>query len=157
MQTVLNYTTTISATKTIDEVEKLLINHGARSVMKEYEKGKVSGLSFIIDGPENIPLSIRLPLQVEAVYTALKKMKEDYPNKQIKVSMEQAERVSWRQTKMWLEIQLQMVDLLMMDMMQVFLPQIIDNSGQTLYDRISRNNYRIEQIQGGVKDASKSK
>jgi len=43
---VLNYTTTIPAWRTIAEVEHILMEHGAMAVIKQFEDGRVIGLTF---------------------------------------------------------------------------------------------------------------
>ncbi len=46
---ILNYTTTVDAFKTVSEIEYILMKHGAKSIMKNYENESVIGLSFLID------------------------------------------------------------------------------------------------------------
>ena len=41
---ILNYTTTIDAFKTVSEIEYILMKHGAKSIMKNYEGESVTGL-----------------------------------------------------------------------------------------------------------------
>lgn len=61
---ILNYSTTIVAEKTIMEIEKILVIHHAKSIMKDYDNTTVVGLSFLIfNGTSNIP--VRLPAKIE--------------------------------------------------------------------------------------------
>lgn len=92
---ILNYTTQISTLKTSNEIEEILMNHKAKSIMKNYEDGSITGLSFLIDtGTKQIP--VRLPVKVDECLKVLKKEKRENPRKQLKDTREQAERVAWR-------------------------------------------------------------
>lgn len=46
---ILNYTTTVDAYKTVAGIERVLVKHGARSIMKNYDGETITGLSFLID------------------------------------------------------------------------------------------------------------
>ena len=41
---ILNYTTTIDAYKTVSEIERILVMHGAKSIMKQYEGEEITSL-----------------------------------------------------------------------------------------------------------------
>ena len=88
---ILNYTTTVSAFRTSNEIEEILVKHKAKSIMKNYEGESITGLSFLIDtGVQQIP--IRLPVKVDECLKVLKKEKRENPRKQIKDTREQAEQ-----------------------------------------------------------------
>lgn len=62
----LNYTTTVEASKTAGEIQEMLRKHDAQVVIIEYGPGRqISGLSFEIDVRGKI-LSFRLPVQAES-------------------------------------------------------------------------------------------
>ena len=106
---ILNYTTTVDAFKTVSEIEYILMKHGAKSIMKNYENESVTGLSFLIDtGAQQIP--VRLPAKVDACLAVLRKEKRENPRKQIKDTREQAERVAWRILKDWVEAQMALMN-----------------------------------------------
>lgn len=42
---ILNYTTTVDAYKTVAGIERVLVKHGARSIMKNYDGETITGLS----------------------------------------------------------------------------------------------------------------
>jgi hypothetical protein len=46
---ILNYTTKISAAKTVCEIQAILAKHGASKVMIDYERGAPTAISFQID------------------------------------------------------------------------------------------------------------
>ncbi len=140
---VMNYTTTIPTYRSVAEVEHELILHGVTSIKKDYEDGKISGLYFLIKIGEN-EVPVKLPVQITEVFEALKREKKAHPKKQIKCTMEQAEMVAWRILKDWIEVQMQMVDFKQMKMEQIFLPQIQDRTGQTVFEKMRDSEYLLE-------------
>lgn len=61
---ILNYTTSVDSFKTVSEIEYILMKHGAKSIMKNYNNQSIVGLSFLIDtGTQQIP--VRLPVKGE--------------------------------------------------------------------------------------------
>lgn len=50
---ILNYTTSIEAIKTVGQIQGILVAHGARSMLIDYdEDGYLESLSFIVPTPE---------------------------------------------------------------------------------------------------------
>ena len=140
---ILNYTTTVSAFRTSNEIEEILVKHKAKSIMKNYEGESITGLSFLIDtGVQQIP--IRLPVKVDECLKVLKKEKRENPRKQIKDTREQAERVAWRILKDWVEAQMALLDIEMVRFEEIFLPYIQTNNGQTVYERLEERQFLLE-------------
>lgn len=140
---ILNYTTTIDAFKTVSEIEYILMKHKAKSIMKNYEGETITGLSFLIDtGLQQIP--VRLPVRVDECLKVLKKEKRENPRKQIKDTREQAERVAWRILKDWVEAQMALLDIEMVRFEEIFLPYIETNTGQTIYERLEKQQFLLE-------------
>lgn len=141
---ILNYTTTIDAFKTVSEIEYILIKHCAKSVMKQYEGESIVGLSFLIDtGYQQIP--VRLPVKVDECLKVLKKEKLKNPKKQIKDTRVQAECVAWRILKDWIEAQMALLDIEMVQFEEIFLPYIETNNGQILYERLEKTHFLLEE------------
>ena len=141
---ILNYTTTVDAFKTIAEIEYILMKHGAKSIMKNYEDGTVTGLSFLINnGTADIP--VRMPAKIDACLEVLKKEKRESPRKQIKATKEQAERVAWRILKDWVEAQMALLDINMVRFEEIFLPYIQTKTGQTIYEKLEEQQFLIDQ------------
>lgn len=140
---ILNYTTTVDAFKTVSEIEYILMKHGAKSIMKNYENESITGLSFLIDtGAQQIP--VRLPVKVDDCLAVLRKEKEENPRKQIKDTREQAERVAWRILKDWVEAQMALLDIEMVRFEEIFLPYIETNTGQTVYERLEERQFLLQ-------------
>lgn len=140
---ILNYTTSIDAFKTVSEIEYILMRHGAKSIMKQYESESITGLAFLIDtGQQQIP--IRLPAKIDACWEILKKEKRENPRKQIKDTRDQAERVAWRILKDWIEAQMALMDINMAQFEEIFLPYIETNTGQTVFERLEERHFLLE-------------
>lgn len=133
----LNYTTSISAEKTVSEIQSKLAKTGARQILHEYDGfGNVSALSFRIQTKFG-EMAFRLPANIAAVEATLRK--------QFKrgrfVSTEQATKVGWRILKDWTEAQLALIETGMVSVEQVFLPFAQNASGQTVYEALLEKKF----------------
>jgi len=136
---ILNYTTSVGAAKTVGEIQAILGKHGARSITTDYDdNGNVSGVGFVIlvDG---LPLSIRLPCNVDGVYSAMYKAK-GVPNR-AKTKL-QARRVAWRILKDWLEAQLALYQAGQAEMAEVFMPYAISGDGRSAYQMFRESHIK---------------
>lgn len=134
---VLNYTTSIAATKTVGEMQTALAQAGASRIAVDYDDGSPVALSFMLSTPHG-PRHFTLPVNVDAMHRLL--VSEDNAgrirsgSKATRSSRAQAERVAWRVMKDWLLAQLALVATDMAGMDQVMLPYLqIDDTGRTLY------------------------
>lgn len=135
----LNYTTEVSAAKSLGEIQAMLISAKAQSILMEFTpaSGRVASLSFKINSPYGV-LAIRLPADVQGVYKCLCQQKVANRYK----CFEQAERVAWRIQKDWLEAQLAIVAVKMAELQQVFLPYIQDpQTGETVYEKLHAQHF----------------
>lgn len=138
---ILNYTTTVDSFKTASEIEYILMKHKAKSIMKNYDGESITGLSFLIDtGFQQIP--VRLPVKVDECLEVLKREKKNSPRSSIKATREQAERVAWRILKDWIEAQMALLDIEMVEMQEIFLPYI-EIQGQTIYEKLEQKNFLL--------------
>lgn len=136
-----NYTTTINANKTIGEIQEILSRHGATAIMTEYDNEEVVALSFKIKTPRG-EIGIKLPANTDKVLRVLKKQKQK--NLQIRDNQDQATKVAWRIIKDWIDAQMAILETEMVDMEEIFLPYIINNNGETLYQAFKNNTLMIE-------------
>lgn len=138
----LNYTTKVDVYTTLGAIQGQLVKHGAKKIMQDYDgEGNISALSFLIDTPAG-PRGIRLPANVDAVHAVLTRQK-------VKCDREQAERVAWRIVKDWVEAQMAILESEMVQMDEIFLPYMIDNTGKTLFEAYRNNQLALT---GGVSD-----
>lgn len=127
----LNYTTKISAFKTLSEIQETLAKRKAKEILTEYENGQPIALMFRID-VRNMPLRYMLPCRWQAVQKILK---EQVKESRFKTS-EHALNVGWRVIKDWMEAQLALIDTGMVEIDEVFLPyQLVENK-VTVYERL---------------------
>ena len=128
----LNYTTKVNVYTTLGEIQGQLVAHGAKKIMQDYdEQGRISALTFLINTPYGMR-GIRLPANVDAVHAVLIRQK-------VKCDREQAERVAWRIVKDWVEAQMAILESEMVQMDEIFLPYMVNNSGKTVF-QVYRNN-----------------
>lgn len=133
---ILNYTTSISTEKTAAEIQKKLAMAGAQAVLSEYDAdGIMCAMSFRIQN-----VFFRLPININGVFTAMKNNRK-IPRK-LK-SYEQASRVAWRIVKDWIEAQVAIIEAGQAELTQVFLPYAQNQAGQTLYETIKSNGFKL--------------
>jgi|ERR1700741_575906 len=136
---ILNYTTEVPTMKTVGEIHGILVQHGAESVSTDYRDGKPIAVSFSIRLNGNA-LTCRLPTNPGGV---LRSMMSDPKVSSRKATEAQAERVSWRIIKDWLEAQMAIVVTNQAEMAEVFLPYVItDRSGLTVYQQFKEHNQK---------------
>lgn len=135
-----NYTTTINANKTIREIQEILSKHGANAIMTEYNNGEVIGLSFKIMTPRG-EMGVRLPANTDRVLQVLRNQRKK--NNQVKDTMEQATKTAWRIIKDWIDAQMAILETEMVEMEEIFLPYMINNDGQTLYQAFKNNQLML--------------
>jgi hypothetical protein len=130
MPALLNYTTSISAEKTVAEIQRLLLDAGARSIRVDYDARRPVGLAFTIRAAQG-DTSYRLPVRIAGVLRLLEAASNEYVGKGMsrrrriattQVNDAQAARVAWRQVKDWLEAQLAMIAAEMVGLDEVFMP-----------------------------------
>lgn len=131
-----NYTTDVDVYKTLGTIQADLVKHGAKKIVQDYDDaGRIVSLCFMIDTP-NGPHGIRLPANVDAVWSVLQRQK-------VKCDRAQAERVAWRIIKDWVVAQMAILETEMVQMDEIFLPYMINDSGQTLFQCYQKNQLLI--------------
>lgn len=127
----LNYTTSIKAAKTANEVQAILVKGGARQIMSVFDDdGQVSALSFSV----MTQLGMRgftLPVDWLPVLSILNKDPRVPGHKK---NNEHARNVAWRIMKDWIEAQMALVETGMVTFDQVMLPYMRSVEGATFYD-----------------------
>ncbi len=133
-----NYTTTVPASKSINEIQNLLVKFGASGVALEADGGLVTGLMFAIKYDEQM-VTFKLPANINRAQTVLfeayKKGTTYRRKKDYKDFDEIAVNVAWRILRDWVHAQLTIIQLEMVEPLQVFLPYVW-NGERTLYDRV---------------------
>jgi hypothetical protein len=132
---ILNYTTSIDCEKTISEIQKCLVKHGAHKIVTDYANGLPCAVTFCLTLNGNM-VGFALPANYSGV---LKAMKNDRKVPNSKCTDEQAQRVAWRIVKDWVEAQMAIVEAQLADVTEVFLPYAITKTGTTVYNEIKSN------------------
>lgn len=134
----LNYTTAIEAQKSASECIAILAMHGARAVAMTYDNGLPGGLHFQVKTAFG-DRAYALPTNVAGTKMVLEKAYRAGKIPRSKSTLEQAQRTSWRVVKVWLEAQLALIEAGLVDLPQVMLPFMIDEAGQTVWQRFLDN------------------
>jgi len=138
---ILNYTTSIDCEKSIGEIMKCLVKHGAHKIVTDYEYGMPSAVTFYLTLNGSM-VAFALPANYSGV---LKAMNSDRKVPRNKCNDEQAQRVAWRIVKDWVEAQMAIVEAQLADMAEVFLPYAITKNGTTLYKEVQGNGMLMLQ------------
>lgn len=134
----LNYTTAVPVSRTIGQIQGLLVEAGARSIMTNYDDvGRPTGIAFAVQTLHGTR-TFTLPVNANRVETVLKREKVA-PRY---ATPEQAERVAWRIVKDWLEAQLAIIRTEMVTLDQVMLAYMhAGPAGETVFEL-----YRDQQL-----------
>ncbi|MBV6342960.1 hypothetical protein [Candidatus Magnetobacterium casense] len=124
-----NYSTTVPASRSINEIQNILVAHGAQHILLDYNDGEPVGLAFIVNTPYG-DTPFKLPANIGKVSTVLNKQR-----RRTQVSNEVAARVAWRILKDWVRSQMAILETEMVTIDQVFLPYMqVGASGKILYE-----------------------
>jgi len=149
MTKILNYTTSVPAHQTIAEIEKTLAENGANKIMKDYEDGACTGITFQILTEHGL-MPFKLPLKQRALKQVVKNMSE-MRHKSGKLIIprsrmddpELAARIGWRILKDWLNAQMALYQLSMVKIEEVMLPFVVNPiTGQTLYESLAEKKFK---------------
>jgi len=137
------YTTSIEPGKTIAEIQNILVKHGAKSVLCNYDdNGKIESLSFSILTPKK-EIGIKLPCEPAPVLKVLAKQAEEGKIPRRFVDEHQALRVAWRIVLHWVEAQMAILETRMVKMEQIFLPYAIMQNGRTLFENMKKKAFKL--------------
>jgi hypothetical protein len=122
---------------TSSEIIQLLKKYGLSKFMFDYEGGEIVGCLFMLKINDR-EMPIKLPIR----WMPLWEMAQNGETKYIK-DEQQAKRVAWRQVLRWIESQLALVNLQMVDIGEVFLPYFMIDETQTLYQHMIEHNMKL--------------
>jgi len=123
------------------DIQKVLVAHKVTDIRFKYDpsgNGRIIGMEFSIavDGTE---YPFRLPARIENVEKIL------YPRRHLTPTMrEQAYRTAWANLRDWVTSQCAMIDTGMMKPEEVFLPYMIERSGErTFYEAMTERQFLL--------------
>lgn len=152
-----NYTTEISAMKSIGEIQGKLVGHGAEAILLHYGPDREpESLTFSIPTVQG-NISFRLPANILAVRQLLvkswdpdyRKYDKDYQIQRLEKVKQQASKVAWRIIKDWVDAQLAIIETEMVTIEQVFLPYMLVKGGRnTLYEMMVESSFQLPEGRG---------
>lgn len=135
---------TSAGRNTFDKIQSVLASHGANKIMYDYAPdGTLAAITFgmTVGGKQ---IGFRLPALVENVFNILYPNNKEYRNQRyVKGWKEQAYKTAWANIRDWIDAQMALIDTEQVKMEQVFLPYMLDSRGQTLYENISNNQFKL--------------
>lgn len=143
-----NYTTEVPAMKSVQEIQNMLVAHGANTIVIDYDGKAPAALAFLIKTTQG-ELPFRLPANVKQVEKILLNMRarppetwhRDYEKVMGRIQQQSA-RVAWRIIKDWVRAQMAILETVMVKIEQVFLPYLDMGGGKTLYDAMSERGFK---------------
>ena len=140
MTKIANYSTTVTAIKSIGEIQGILVAHGAKHILMDYNNGLPIGLSFIVGTPYG-DTPFTLPASIDKVQVVLNKERV-----RTTVSKELASRVAWRILKDWVRAQMAILETEMVSIDQIFLPYMqVGNKGKLLYEIMIEHRLQLPE------------
>lgn len=131
-----NYTTKVPANRSIQQIQDMLVAHGAMGVLMEYEQGtgRILALKFILD-MEGKKLGFTLPVNWRLFQQVLKHQRVRKWDDE-----DMCYRVAWRVIRDWVDAQMALYETQMVTMPQIFLPYFVTKTGQSLYEYAAKNS-----------------
>jgi len=135
-----NYSTTVTALKSIGEIQGILVAHGAKHILMDYDGNEPIGLAFIVDTPYG-ETPFKLPANIDRVQGVLNKQRV-----RSKVDRELASRVAWRILKDWVRAQMAILETEMVSIDQIFLPYMeVGEKGKILYEVMLEHRLQLPE------------
>lgn len=132
-----NYKSRSPLPNIFSEIEKQLITHGAKQVVRDYDgKGRVTAIAFVVE-VKGKPVAIRLPARFDRVESIFKEQGLRY-------QPDQPYRTAWATIRDWVTAQMALIDWEMVKMQEVFLPYAINTNGKTYYEVIEDKQFLLE-------------
>lgn len=139
-----NYTTEIDAYRSIGEIQGVLASHGASKIVLDYNAGEPVSVAFCIETPGGLR-GFKLPANVDGVRGVFAQQK-------VKPKPGQAERTAWRNVRDWIFAQMALIEAGQVQLEEVFLPYLTDNSGRTLFEAYRSGLLALDASREGESD-----
>jgi hypothetical protein len=135
--------TEIPAERTAAEISSCLVQAGASSISTRFEGGKIVGLGWTMKVAGN-DIQFAMPARVDPVEKLLTRRRSGYVDRAARERIRaQAERVAWRQLLRWVQAQLAMIDVGMVQSAEVFMPYMQQADGSTFFEYFESKQLRI--------------
>jgi hypothetical protein len=141
--------TTVSASKSLMEIQEIVLRSGATNINQKASNGRILGLAFTLPGPQGDML-YDLPARIEPIYKTLRAQRSprsiSRPGVE-EIDRDAAERIAWRQLLYWIRAQFALIETGMVEAQEVFLPYMMARNGQRLFEHVKAG--ALKQLTGG--------
>lgn len=112
---------------TLDKIQKILIEHNAKSINFEYKDGRVVGIIFVLE-VKGKDFGFKIPARVENV-------KRIFDKQGYRYDPDQPYRTAWANIRDWVDAQMALIESEQAKTEEVFLPyMIVDGKTKTLFE-----------------------
>ena len=140
----LNYSTTVPAAKTAQQIITLLGLLHAKAILLENDHlGNLAAISFKMQ-TEDGERHFKLPVDAKACEKVLQRQ-YDQGDRAIRPAMttpEHARRVAWRINLEWLKLQAALIEAAQATVVQVFLPYMLVADGRTVFQLMQAQQFK---------------
>jgi hypothetical protein len=130
-----NYLSKSPLSNIFGDIEKTLVEHGAKQVSRDYDNGKIIAISFIINTKSG-DLKVKLPARFEQV-------EKIFINNGLRYKPDQPYRTAWATLRDWISAQMALLDLEMVKMEEIFLPYVTDPNGRTFFEFSQERGFKL--------------
>jgi hypothetical protein len=134
-----NYTTSVPANRSIEEIQNSLVKHGATGVLYQYEQGtgRIDSLKFQLRiNDRNVAFA--LPVNWRRFQEVLKRQAVKQHRDEAYVY-----RVAWRNIRDWVLAQMALYETQIIELPQIFLPFAVGSDGKTLYEKVESSQFLL--------------
>ena len=108
------------------DIEKTLVEHNAKQIVRDFDNGRVMAISFIVETKRG-PMAVRLPARFDRVQAI-------FNEQGIRCKPEQPYRTAWATIRDWVSAQMALIDWEMVKLEEVFLPYAVTKNGKTYFE-----------------------
>lgn len=127
--------TEVPAFRSIADVSHMLTQAGATTISQSMKDRKVAGITFTLPSGNGQGYAFELPVRVEPVLKSMLMQRHRPPTgSDLEALRKKAENVAWRQLSKWVEAQIAIVGIGMVQASEVFMPYLLGADGRTMYE-----------------------
>jgi len=131
------YSTSALITNLVSSIQKILLQFGATGIGFEYDnEERITSISFKLEDGTGNTRVIRVPSQWE-------KVKQKLIMQKVYKDDEHAYRVAMYNIKEWLDAQLAIMEIGLVEFKQIFLPYMTNSEGKTVYEYFEESQYKL--------------
>jgi hypothetical protein len=136
-----NYTSSVPASRSMENIEKLLVDLNCISISRYYEDKEICGFFFQLSINNNV-YAFKLPAKVDLVYKQLFKGRNPKNDNQRIEWRKQAARTAWKTLHELIQIQTDLILLEQLKPFEAFLPFAFDGQ-MTLAERVESGSVKL--------------